>query len=705
MNRKSDKKLILYFLLFSVYIYIFYYFISNKTNISSYAYLFFSPSDRFADFNKIIFSFSHIFDKSSLISLNVPSEFIINNPYTLIRENNTTLLMASPPLMFVFFLISSYVAKFIGINYMILFICYFFLYFVAVLYFFKNEIKENIFVLSLIFSFPMLYLIDRGNIVAALTTFFLFLTINKFLENKNLTNLDIILFVLATSFRPNYLIFGLIFIFNEKIKESIKIILKIAGLFFSFNSFLIFISSKLLPGYSFEKFIFAFREYAFVHDGLSNISAYGAFKNIYNFFVFNNLGNFNSGNFLKIFNSEILIFWILSFYLLLIIFNHSISYKLKEQKLRYILVITTGCFLFTHPVAVYHLILLSFILISNLKNIQIYEVKLDVIIILLILLPKIYVYPPLFNFASFINFLLLNYLFFKNILFLYKSRKLINSNNILESEKIYRKSLTNELLNYVVHFLQILREKNFGKKLISIVKLFTFGILFGIFASFIYINFVEETPIQLRKLENACGEFPENYIKPDISNNPNFVFVVDSSYQSKVLWDEFSNVVNVNSFIECEHYFTGGWNYFSKDFYLENQEKSCLKLDKLIDTKLDSGVVYLKNIGLKEFFVDKNSLCIGSIQNLSVDGNTTYFEVQYSRAAYIFISQIVPIIFMVYFLKLNWFRYVIFLILFQIVSQLIFNFYIGLNMFNSVSIFSSLALLIFKLKDKNELKI
>ena len=275
--------------------------------------------------------------------------------------------------------------------------------------------------------------------------------------------------------------------------------------------------------------------------------------------------------------------------------------------------------------------------------------------------------------------------------------------NINHNQKIIQKK--EQIRDYIVYFLQIIKDKIFGRKFFFKFKLITLTILFGVFTNFIFINFIEQAPIQLRKIENACGKIPENYIKPEISNNPNYVFRSDSNYQNRVLWDETSNIVIVNSFIECEHYFTGGWNYFSKEYYSENEEISCLQLDKLKDQNLTSGFVYFKNISLKEFFVDKNSLCMGSIQNLSVDGNINYFEVQYSRTAYIFITQLIPILFLINFFKISWFRFALMLTFYQIFSQLLFNYYIGLNMFNSVSIFSSLALLIIKLKDKNEITI
>ena len=58
-----------------------------------------------------------------------------------------------------------------------------------------------------------------------------------------------------------------------------------------------------------------------------------------------------------------------------------------------------------------------------------------------------------------------------------------------------------------------------------------------------------------------CGEYPENFKPIDVSNNPNFVFENNSSYPAVQLYDIDENTVFVNSFLECEHYVSGGWDY------------------------------------------------------------------------------------------------------------------------------------------------
>ena len=62
-------------------------------------------------------------------------------------------------------------------------------------------------------------------------------------------------------------------------------------------------------------------------------------------------------------------------------------------------------------------------------------------------------------------------------------------------------------------------------------------------------------------VQKFCGEYPSEYIKPDIKSNPNFVFENDINFETVQLWDIDGNTVFVNSFIECEHYVIGGWSY------------------------------------------------------------------------------------------------------------------------------------------------
>ena len=72
----------------------------------------------------------------------------------------------------------------------------------------------------------------------------------------------------------------------------------------------------------------------------------------------------------------------------------------------------------------------------------------------------------------------------------------------------------------------------------------------------------------MSEIEEICGKYPEGFEKLDISSDPNYVFVNDPNYSAKQLFDAEGNKVFVNSFIECEHYVSGGWGFSP----LKNQE-------------------------------------------------------------------------------------------------------------------------------------
>jgi len=58
-----------------------------------------------------------------------------------------------------------------------------------------------------------------------------------------------------------------------------------------------------------------------------------------------------------------------------------------------------------------------------------------------------------------------------------------------------------------------------------------------------------------------CGEYPSDFTKVNFISNPDFVFTNDPLYPPTTLLDAERNIVTVNSFIECEHYVSGGWDY------------------------------------------------------------------------------------------------------------------------------------------------
>jgi hypothetical protein len=58
-----------------------------------------------------------------------------------------------------------------------------------------------------------------------------------------------------------------------------------------------------------------------------------------------------------------------------------------------------------------------------------------------------------------------------------------------------------------------------------------------------------------------CGEYPTDFENKDILSDPNFVFENDLTYEAVKLFDLEGNAVFVNSFLECQHYVNGGWDY------------------------------------------------------------------------------------------------------------------------------------------------
>ena len=74
-------------------------------------------------------------------------------------------------------------------------------------------------------------------------------------------------------------------------------------------------------------------------------------------------------------------------------------------------------------------------------------------------------------------------------------------------------------------------------------------------------------------IEQICGNFPKNFEEPKIENDPNFVFLPDSNFIPKTVFDHEGNSVIVNSFVECNHYLSNGWDYFpllQEEYFLQN---------------------------------------------------------------------------------------------------------------------------------------
>jgi len=71
-----------------------------------------------------------------------------------------------------------------------------------------------------------------------------------------------------------------------------------------------------------------------------------------------------------------------------------------------------------------------------------------------------------------------------------------------------------------------------------------------------------------------CGPYPDGFTKAVINSDPNYVFINDPDFSPIKVWDINSNSIFVNSFNECEHYVSGGWNYLpeqNSEYLLQNQ--------------------------------------------------------------------------------------------------------------------------------------
>lgn len=71
-----------------------------------------------------------------------------------------------------------------------------------------------------------------------------------------------------------------------------------------------------------------------------------------------------------------------------------------------------------------------------------------------------------------------------------------------------------------------------------------------------------------------CGPYPNGFKKATINSDLNFIFTNDPDFETVKVWDTDGNSVFVNSFIECEHYVSGGWNYIpeqNSEYLLQNQ--------------------------------------------------------------------------------------------------------------------------------------
>ena len=97
-------------------------------------------------------------------------------------------------------------------------------------------------------------------------------------------------------------------------------------------------------------------------------------------------------------------------------------------------------------------------------------------------------------------------------------------------------------------------------------------------------------------VERLCGEYPEGFEPLNLESNPNFVFTNDPDYEVVNLYDFDENTVSVNSFIECEHYVSGGWSFTPEQRNETFYHNSLLFIAVLLITV---GTIYLYKFSFK----------------------------------------------------------------------------------------------------------
>ncbi len=94
-------------------------------------------------------------------------------------------------------------------------------------YLMKNHLERylNSLPLLLIFSYPMIYCIQRGNIALLSLVFSMFFVFNRNSENKFIRELSLILLAIAAGIKLYPAVFGLLLITDRKFKEAIRLII------------------------------------------------------------------------------------------------------------------------------------------------------------------------------------------------------------------------------------------------------------------------------------------------------------------------------------------------------------------------------------------------------------------------------------------------------------------------------------------------
>jgi hypothetical protein len=283
-----------------------------------------------------------------------------------------------PPFTIFIWAISSYAIKYFLNKYLFYFI--FFVLPLCILFIYKSLKFKNFYIL--LFSYPILIAIQRGN-VAILVFIFLFSSFYFFKKEKIITS--IFFLILATSLKVTPLLFILLLFDYKNIKKSIKIFLIFILTLLTFNILIIFLNKLLVnrniyDSMNFFKYLKVYNSYAIEKLGGLRYGSSLYMPILTSFKVFSN----NLFRYFTLLNPYL--FNLLIFTIFFFIKNkiNSIKYYLNDENIK--LELITICFLLFMPVtADYYLILLFlpliFIPFSYFSNIKI-------LAYLLLLIPK-----------------------------------------------------------------------------------------------------------------------------------------------------------------------------------------------------------------------------------------------------------------------------------------------------------------------------
>ena len=380
----------------------------------------FFKNDLFADGLKVIYSYSHIFDSKQYEYLNGAYQYI-DNPYSEVVSESTNGLYHShlTPVPSLQYHLTAYLIRFFNIAHPWFILINFILYFLLV---FKNfnfcrinfdNTTANIFFTLSLFSYPAIFLFQRGNFSSGYTTQLLIMAYLFFMKHKKLKLIHFLLIAIALNFRPNYLFLLPIFILNDGFVNSVKLLFQhfISFLTVGYMSFLSV--NYMYKDYTFENFFIALDRYREWHlrrgDGFDS-SLYRVFQQL--------VDPFNSYPYL-------IYYFFIAFSLTLI----SVYFLKKfEYKIQFLLF---SIFLWS-PLADYHLLILLIPILFHTVHSKKYSFSTILIVLYLaILIPKPhFLNNPLHtDDISFIPISISNYFNASIFVYLLLNRKLVQKTN------------------------------------------------------------------------------------------------------------------------------------------------------------------------------------------------------------------------------------------------------------------------------------